>query len=55
MATYTLKLYTGDRALAGTGSSIYVLLHGTEGVTEEDVLNCWTGLWQGSVSTFIKV
>ena len=54
MVVYTLTVYTGDRVLAGTSNSIYVLLRGTEGASEETQLSGCRYHFQGSVGIIQK-
>jgi len=50
MVIYTVTVNTGDRAMAGTNSYIYIQLRGTEDESDEQRLKCFRGFWQGSVS-----
>jgi len=47
MVIYTVTVNTGDRAMAGTNSYIYIQLRGTEDESDEQ---CFRGFCQGSVS-----
>ncbi|KAL2096944.1 hypothetical protein ACEWY4_006151 [Coilia grayii] len=48
MLTYTLTVYTGERLLAGTKSTVYIKLIGEEGESDNKKLNPILGLGSGS-------